>query len=697
MPRISVVVPVYNVEQYLRDCLESLAAQTFEDIQVVMVDDGSTDGSAAIAQSFADRDPRFTLVSQANGGLSAARNTGIESATGEFLAFVDSDDVVAPNAYELLVGTLDRTGSDFASGNAHRLYPTRTRQVGFLARPFAKTRLKTHITRQRTLLTDRTAWNKLWRRAFWDEHGLRFPEGRTYEDIPVVIPLHFAARSVDVLSDVIYYWRTREGENLSITQRRNHPQELDNRLLAIQDVSRYLAEHGPRKAKRWYDATVVEQDLKYFLNALDTADDDYRAYFIERVNAYLRGVSPRVFRRLPAIDRLKWHFVQRGMLPELLEIRRYEQEEMDDALPVKIGGHWYLDHPFRTDRRLHIRRSLFRVDRDLDFTPWIDTLRWEDGGLRIEGGGSVAGIGAPRPDSQRVTVVALQPGRLQQVRQRVAGVRVRARNVQPDEQAPRGDGLADATWAGFVATLAPGRLRSLGRWQDGTWDVYVAVKVGKVRRYRSRFHVDSARPLRAAHHLVPGGPQIAVEPSPLDQIALQVRSRWASVSGHRLDGDEIELHGELGGAEAAGLELELARRDDRHRYPLAVAAGRPHARFTARVPLADVLEGDREDAWELSIVGRRVTLAPEAAAVVAAAGGEELALARSLDGHASLSVRPASATVERAGPRTARSSSPARSAPPEPATSSSSSAARPCAATRSRCARTGPPDSSAPG
>src|SRR2546423_8520527 len=208
MPRLSVVVPIYNVEAYLEECLESLAAQTLEDIEVVMVDDGSTDGSAAIARAFAERDPRFKLVSQANGGLSAARNTGIDAATGDFLAFVDSDDLVAPEAYELMVGTLDRTGSDFASGNAHRLLPTRTRQVGFLTRPMTRTQLKTHITKQRTLLTDRTAWNKVWRRSFWDAHGLRFPVGRTYEDIPVVLPLHFAAKSVDVLSDVIYHLRT---------------------------------------------------------------------------------------------------------------------------------------------------------------------------------------------------------------------------------------------------------------------------------------------------------------------------------------------------------------------------------------------------------------------------------------------------------------------------------------------------------
>src|SRR5690242_6114774 len=121
MPRLSVVVPIYNVEGFLDECLGSLAAQTFSDLEVVMVNDGSTDGSAAIAEAFAARDERFRLITQPNGGLSAARNTGIDAATGEFLAFVDSDDVLPPDAYERLVGALDKTGSDFATGNVHRL------------------------------------------------------------------------------------------------------------------------------------------------------------------------------------------------------------------------------------------------------------------------------------------------------------------------------------------------------------------------------------------------------------------------------------------------------------------------------------------------------------------------------------------------------------------------------------------------
>src|SRR4051794_20117562 len=209
MPRISVVVPMYNVEEFLEACLESIARQTFGDLDVVMVDDGSTDSTAAIAEAFAARDGRFRLVSQPNGGLSKARNTGIDASSGEFLAFVDSDDALPLDAYERLIGALDRTGSDFASGNILRLRNHSLRQSPFVASIFTRNRLATHITRFPALLSDRTAWNKLWRRSFWDEHRLRFPEGVVHEDIPVVLPAHYLARSVDVISAPVYHYRVR--------------------------------------------------------------------------------------------------------------------------------------------------------------------------------------------------------------------------------------------------------------------------------------------------------------------------------------------------------------------------------------------------------------------------------------------------------------------------------------------------------
>src|SRR6185295_5140759 len=118
--------------------------------------------------------------------------------------------------------------SDFATGNVYRLTQYSTFQSPFIRQAFTETRLKTHITKYRPLLADRSFWNK---------HKFRFPEGRTYEDTPVTIPAHFLADSVDVISDPCYLWRIREGGGLSITQRKTDPQSLIDRLRSIQDVS----------------------------------------------------------------------------------------------------------------------------------------------------------------------------------------------------------------------------------------------------------------------------------------------------------------------------------------------------------------------------------------------------------------------------------------------------------------------------
>ncbi len=150
-------MPIYNVGPYLDECLSSIAAQTRDDLQVVMVDDGSTDDSAATAARFADKDSRFTLVRKANAGLGAARNTGLEHATGDYLMFVDSDDSLPPYAAELLIGALETTGSDFSCGNVLRYNTRGMRQSPMHRAPFTETRLRTHVRKRPGLLVDRTA------------------------------------------------------------------------------------------------------------------------------------------------------------------------------------------------------------------------------------------------------------------------------------------------------------------------------------------------------------------------------------------------------------------------------------------------------------------------------------------------------------------------------------------------------------
>ena len=319
MPRISVVVPIYNVESYLAESLESAAAQSFRDLEVIMVDDGSTDGSAAIAHEFEARDPRFRLLTRVNGGLSAARNTGIDAASGEHLAFLDSDDVLPPDAYETLLRALEQSGSDFATGNVHRLMPARTAQARFLAKTFASTQIATHVTRFRPLLADRTAWNKLFKRSFWDANGFRFPEGRVHEDIPVILPAHFLARSVDVLSQPVYHYRMRRDGVLSITQRRLEHGVMLDRLAAIEEVDAFLAERGFDEARHWYEQSVFADDLRYHLNLLDKADPEYRELFLDHVNGLLDRARPGALDEVAEEDRWKWDLVRTRDVPQLVE------------------------------------------------------------------------------------------------------------------------------------------------------------------------------------------------------------------------------------------------------------------------------------------------------------------------------------------------------------------------------------------
>ena len=137
--RLSIIVPMYNTADYLTVCLESIAQQTFGDFEVVMVDDGSPDNSAELARAFASKDPRFRLVQQENQGLGAARNTGAAHARGELIAFVDSDDVLPAHAYEVLVSTIERSGSDIASGYVRRFNSVGSKRLGFLDAAFRQT------------------------------------------------------------------------------------------------------------------------------------------------------------------------------------------------------------------------------------------------------------------------------------------------------------------------------------------------------------------------------------------------------------------------------------------------------------------------------------------------------------------------------------------------------------------------------
>ena len=162
-PLVSVVIPVHNVEDYLREALDSVLGQTHRELDVVLVDDGSTDGSGAIADEYAARDRRVRAVHTENRGLGAARNEGLRHVRGELLAFADSDDVVPPTAYATMVKHQKATGADFVTGSVARWEDGGLVELPWMRRLHREARA-VRLEDHPEILGDVFAWNKLFRR-----------------------------------------------------------------------------------------------------------------------------------------------------------------------------------------------------------------------------------------------------------------------------------------------------------------------------------------------------------------------------------------------------------------------------------------------------------------------------------------------------------------------------------------------------
>src|SRR5215472_7865249 len=292
--RISVVVPFFNNAALLGDCLASIAAQAHRDLEVIMVDDGSTDGSAELARARAAADPRFRLISQPNGGPGSARNSGVAAATGDFLAFVDADDLLPPGAYDTMLQVLGASGSDFVCGGVLRLTAAGLGRSGLHARAIKGRRLGTHISRTPELFYDISVWNKLFRRSFWDAAQLTFPEGMLWEDLVAMTKAHVLARSVDVITDPVYHWRDRDKGAPSITQSRTSITNFRDRITALGMIDDFLRERANPSLLRHHQHKALVNDLWLYVRDLPRTGTDYQRDFVTLAGSYLRQVDRRV-------------------------------------------------------------------------------------------------------------------------------------------------------------------------------------------------------------------------------------------------------------------------------------------------------------------------------------------------------------------------------------------------------------------
>lgn len=586
-PLLSVIVPFFNVEPYFECCLASVARQTLRDLEVICVDDGSLDGSAVIAKEFAGKDRRFRVVHQENAGLGAARNAGALHATGQYLCFLDSDDVLPADAYELLVSALSESGSDFACGNVLYLNSTETWRSGLHSRPFRETVRRTHVNARPELLLDRTAWNKVFRHDFYREHGFSFPGG-LYEDAPVTLPAHVLARSVDVLSDVVYYWRQREPGDPSITQSRTEPGNLEDRIASITRVRDFLAAHASPALQRQFDELVLRSDLTLYVNAALDAGEDYRGRLVDNAGSLVERMDPDILSALPWEQRLVFELLRHRQADDFVEVLADRREGAFHGLTRRVFG-WYADHPMMHGGVLP--RKVFRAgDGDFTLVCRVDQLDWEDGDrLRVTGRAHIKGIGLPTEDSSEITMT------LRNTRtQRVVELPVR-RRFRPDVTAASSRDTTCYDWSGFEV------------------DIDLAVLAGAVRKARWRLEVEVvAQDVRRSGPLtattgsdvrrlpgIPVTPQISlyVEVNPDDEVLFKVQ-RVHTVAEPRPAGEGmIEVSGWTVSdvpADVSGTLLARLRRGGRElSFPAScVPLGGGRVGFSARLPAAELLPAD---------------------------------------------------------------------------------------------------------
>jgi CDP-glycerol glycerophosphotransferase len=654
MALMSVVLPIYNVEAYLPATLDSLASQTHRDLEVVMVDDGSTDRSAELAAELAERDRRFRLVRQENHGLGHARNTGARLASGDFLTFVDSDDILPHFACRTAVRTLEATGSDFLSGNEYRFDSRGAYPAPMMENNFAVTRLRTNVSKRRSLMRDLLPHNKVYRRVFWDAAGLEFPEGILFEDGPVSVRAHALAKSVDLLAIPIYYWRLRDDATRSLSQLADDQRFFVDRIYASTLSADFLEAHRPDLLKDFY-SWDIQHKFSVMFKALPQAPRPVQERFLSSAVPHLRRAPAEVVRRLPPALQRRVQLTRGGDLDGLLK-----------ELPRPLAGP---AHPPGTPAVVARARSILgrsttvrALAAYLRVTPANGTVRSavteltrDRDRLRLRGYGYIVGLPANGPVTARNRMIWAR----HQESRRLVRLWLKGRGSAP-ATAVAGAPHFSYRGAGFEAELPLAALRDpAGRWRHGTWLLALGALTARgVARSGLRIGPEAYRS----------------DPSPiaLDQDTRLIPTVTNGVLGFRIEtssvgqaecqvvGSELAVTGQVAGPVAPEARLALGRVNGVAELPVPVRwepGADGHTRFTARVSLPELVEvvspvaatpmGGFPDRLNLGLRLRPSDLGwqqlagrPGFAGVATAVAGHHVAVQPASDGYLTVTVRP---------------------------------------------------------
>lgn len=272
MVQVSIIVPIFNTENYLKECLNSIKEQTLKDIEIICVNDGSTDGSEEIIKSFCKSDPRFKLINQKNKGQSTARNRGIKEAKGEFIAFADSDDKIETNMLEILLQNAKKNEAEISMCSINTFNENEIKKDSYLNLDILPNELEDKSfqakdTRGILFKIPVVPWNKIYKTSFLKENNIYFEEGINFEDNLFFTKTFFLAKNIVFTKLPLYNYRENSQTSYSKKGRKDHKKLDFFTLYKLQ--KKFLKENGFYKDYKKGFEYSKKQELFYWFNKIE--------------------------------------------------------------------------------------------------------------------------------------------------------------------------------------------------------------------------------------------------------------------------------------------------------------------------------------------------------------------------------------------------------------------------------------------
>lgn len=373
--KLSVVVLVYNTEYYLEECLDSLVNQTMDDMEIICVNDESTDNSLNILRQYARKYDNITVIDQKNQGGAVAGNNGLKVAKGEYVAIIDSDDVVVEDAYEKLYKKAKETDSDIVAGKPVKYVSKYQRQIAYKNNIWDEERTFT-VDEFKEIYYDVFYWNKIYRRKLVEEHDIYMIPGKIYADVPLVFRAYSFADKISIIPDVVYYWRRRAQEDIiegnsdtSVSKSLLDIPNMKDRLSTFYYAKEYFEEAGLEKYFNYAIKTYMERFFYPIKGILK--DETFKKAYLKEIKAILSQIDELYDNNLDKRYNVFFYFILHDMDNDLEDFLNFD---LDERSTVARDGKVYWNVKYFDNPEYNIPDEVFEIKKVEDNFINIDDI-----------------------------------------------------------------------------------------------------------------------------------------------------------------------------------------------------------------------------------------------------------------------------------------------------------------------------------